>query len=69
MLWESLFFQELVSVRLTSSPTSHLKKVYKNNLIEIFYEAGNFTKSSDIEILIPVKGTPTLISLQGQIKQ
>lgn len=37
----------------------------KNNLIGIFYEAVNFTKTSDIEIMLPVKGTPALTSVQS----
>lgn len=63
--YESLFFQQLINERLTSSPISHLKNVCKNNLIGIFYEAVHFTKISDIEIMLPVKGTPTLTSVQG----
>ena len=61
--WES-FSSNKLSLKGWSSVTSYLNKNCKNNLIGIFYEVVIFTKISVIEIMLPVKGTPVVMSIQ-----
>lgn len=61
--WES-FSSNKLSLKGWCSVTSYLNKNCKNNLIGTFYEVVIFTKISVIEITLPVKGTPVVMSIQ-----